>query len=113
MAQTSAPRLHTELITACALLPGQVGGILAMPFITLTLEKTFYDSLCALRGIDIYTEPAANTSPCGTLPVVDDPARPTVATGSSLPSFSLMAMRQEHDRYIIALLGDPPRKVRR
>jgi hypothetical protein len=58
-------------------------GLLLFPFVTLSTEKTCYDTIQAFRGHDIYTtgpqEGAGGGFPSG---------------GSSLPSFSLISVRK-------------------
>jgi hypothetical protein len=77
-----------------------VTGILSMPFITLTVEKVFYDSLQAARGYDLQEERRkSGQNPHGDFP----------SGGAALPSWSLVPVASEEDRLIIGFLGDRPR----
>ena len=78
-----------------------VGGILAMPAITLAVEKTFYDSFLAARGYDLQEErrKAGNVNPHGEFP----------SGGAALPSWSMVPVASEENRWVIGFLGDAPR----
>lgn len=76
-----------------------VAGCLALPWMTLTLEKTSYDTLAALRGYN--PEREYEPEKTGGFP----------SGGSALPSFALVPVRGERDRLIITLLGDTPRQT--
>ena len=76
-----------------------VPGILAMPWITLAVEKVTYDTFLAARGHDMKAEAArTGEAPHGGFP----------SGGASLPSWSLVAVANEQDRWIIDILGDKP-----
>jgi len=77
-----------------------VAGCLALPWITLTIEKTSYDTLAALRGFN----PEKEYDPKVT------GGFPSGGGGSALPSFALLPIRGEEDRLIIPFLGDKPRQ---
>lgn len=55
-------------------------GIIALPFLTLTMEKSIYDSVQSLQGIDPNVVPADR----GGFP----------SGGSNLPSFSLVSVQK-------------------
>jgi hypothetical protein len=76
-----------------------VAGCLALPWITLALEKTSYDTLAAVRGFN--PEREHDPSVTGGFP----------SGGSALPSFALLPIRGEADRLIIPFLGDKPRQA--
>ena len=78
-----------------------IPGIMALPWITLALEKASYDTLAAARGYDLQAEHAKKGNPHGEFP----------SGGAALPSWSLIPMRGEEDRLIISILGDKPRQV--
>ena len=62
-------------------------GLLALPFGTLTAEKSIYDSYCAYWGHSIYADP--DTTPKhGGFP----------SGGAALPSFSVIETRQRDER---------------
>ena len=77
-----------------------IPGILALPWITLALEKASYDTLAAARGHDMQAEHAKNGNPHGEFP----------SGGAALPSWSFIPIRGEQDRLIISILGDKPRQ---
>ena len=80
-----------------------VPGIMALPWITLSLEKVSYDTLAAARGQDMYAEAqasSANSQPHGGFP----------SGGAMLPSWSLVPVRGEEDRLIFWIFGDKPRE---
>ena len=62
------------------------GGLLALPFGTLTLEKSLYDTYCAFHGQSIYEE--GITDKHGGFP----------SGGAALPSFSVLKTRAPEDR---------------
>jgi hypothetical protein len=64
-----------------SILKSRVGGVglLALPFVTLAMEKCVYDSVQAFQGIDPNVRPADR----GGFP----------SGGAALPSFSLIAVR--------------------
>jgi hypothetical protein len=81
-----------------------IGGILAMPAITLTVEKATYDTLAAARGRDLqeeYEKADAGQGAHGGFP----------SGGGGLPSWSLLPVRSEADRLVLSFwpFGDPPR----
>jgi len=91
------PLLITPLYNAFG-----VPGLVALPWVTLSLEKVAYDTFTAARGHDMYTAAQeSGENPHGEFP----------SGGAKLPSFSLIAVRGEEDRLIIQLLGDEPRKA--
>ena len=61
-------------------------GLLAIPFATLTMEKSTYDTYCAYHGHSIYE--AKESNPHGSFP----------SGGAALPSFSLIQTRMEDAR---------------
>lgn len=65
-----------------AILRSRVGGagLLAVPFLTLTMEKSVYDTVQAIQGIDPNVRPADR----GGFP----------SGGAALPSFSLIAVQK-------------------
>ena len=65
-------------------------GLLALPFGSLAIEKSTYDSYCAYWGQSIYADPEADAlkGKHGGFP----------SGGAALPSFSLIETRQETDR---------------
>ena len=76
-------------------------GLLALPWATLSIEKSMYDSFLALRGHDMYAErERTGVNPHGEFP----------SGGAALPSFSFVEVRDERSRVIISFLGDAPRK---
>ena len=78
-----------------------VGGIVALPWVTLTVEKSMYDTFLAARGHDMYTEAReTGENPHGEFP----------SGGAKLPSFSVLPVLGEQHRLIIPFLGDEPRK---
>ena len=62
------------------------GGLLALPFGTLTMEKSLYDTYCAYHGQSIYEE--GNLNKHGGFP----------SGGAALPSFSVLKTRAPEDR---------------
>ena len=62
-------------------------GLLAIPFVSLTLEKSLYDTYCSYHGQDIYAE-HDGTPKHGGFP----------SGGASLPSLSLVQTRTEEER---------------
>ena len=62
-------------------------GLLAIPFGSLTLEKSLYDTYCAYHGHSIY-EASDKTPKHGGFP----------SGGAALPSFSLVKTRMADDR---------------
>ena len=65
-------------------------GLLAMPFVSLTLEKSLYDTYCAYHGESIYETATVfdGTGKHGGFP----------SGGASLPSFSLLKTRGANER---------------
>ena len=65
-------------------------GLLALPFASLTVEKSTYDTYCAYWGDSIYADPNADAlaGKHGGFP----------SGGAALPSFSLIETRQEEER---------------
>ena len=61
-------------------------GLLGIPFGTLTMEKSTYDTYCAYHGQSIYE--SKETNPNGGFP----------SGGASLPSLSVLKTRAEGDR---------------
>ena len=61
-------------------------GLLGIPFATLTMEKSTYDTYCAYHGHSIYE--AKENNPNGGFP----------SGGAALPSFSLLKTRAETER---------------
>ena len=60
-------------------------GLVGLPAVTLTMEKTCYDTYCAFHGHSIYDD--KNPTPNGGFP----------SGGAQLPSFSLIATRRDGD----------------
>ena len=94
---------------------GQVGvcltgvtGVLALPFITLTLEKVGYDTFLAARGRDLDAEREAAAEASGSKKIGAHGEFPS--GGAALPSFSLIPVASEQSRLVITLLGDKPRR---
>lgn len=76
---------HSRGVTTTCLerlikLPGGFYGILALPFLTLGMEKCIYDTAQAIQGINPNTRPADR----GGFP----------SGGSALPSFSLVPVQK-------------------
>ena len=65
-------------------------GLLAIPFVSLTLEKSLYDTYCAYHGESIYEEAKTfdGAGKHGGFP----------SGGASLPSFSLLKTRGTNER---------------
>ena len=80
-----------------------VTGVLALPFITLTLEKVGYDTFLAARGHDLEAE----NEKSGNSKIGAHGEFPS--GGAALPSFSLIPVASEEKRLVITLLGDRPR----
>ena len=59
-----------------------VPGLLCVPFVGLSLEKTFYDTLVSLQGVNPNAQPPSRA---------DDVSFP--AGGHALPSFSLVPVK--------------------
>jgi hypothetical protein len=68
-----------------SILKSRVGGVglLALPFVTLAMEKCVYDSVQAFQGIDPNVRPADR----GGFP----------SGGAALPSFSLIAVKRRRN----------------
>jgi len=66
-------------------------GLLGIPFVSLTMEKSLYDTYCAYHGKSIYEAEDASTPKHGGFP----------SGGSALPSLSLIVTRPaDEDRAI-------------
>ena len=85
-----------------------VTGVLALPFITLTLEKVGYDTFLAARGRDLDAEREAAAEASGSKKIGAHGEFPS--GGAALPSFSLIPVASEQSRLVITLLGDKPRR---
>ena len=89
MPQKKGGGLFVKIVSAAYNRVG-AAGILAIPFASLTLEKTLYDSWCAYNGQSIYEEAEVfdGKGKHGGFP----------SGGASLPSFSLLQTRGDNER---------------
>lgn len=83
------------------------GGLLALPFVCLTLEKVTYDSFLAIRGYDMEAEQDAREKASGK---ASNAYGGFPSGGAQLPNLSLVAVRGEQDRLVLTWFGDEPRE---
>mmetsp|Transcript_24109 Transcript_24109/g.72342 ORF Transcript_24109/g.72342 Transcript_24109/m.72342 type:complete len:147 (+) Transcript_24109:233-673(+) len=78
-------RYNRDLVLLVSTIYRRIGplGLLGIPFCTLAMEKTAYDTYCAYHGRSIYEEAKAKKE----VPVFP-------SGGSQLPSFSLIETRR-------------------
>ena len=82
-----------------------VPGLVALPWVTLTVEKVAYDTLAAARGYDMQAEHAKKQQEQG-----ENMHGGFPSGGAALPNLSLLPITSEENRLILSLLGDAPRQ---
>jgi len=83
-------KYHQGLAKMIGVIYSRVGavGLLGLPIVTLTLEKSLYDTYTAYHGQDIYAAAAAAAAAGHKVPHASFPSG-----GASLPSLSLIKTR--------------------
>eukprot|EP00656_Telonema_subtile_P025475 TRINITY_DN27553_c0_g1_i1.p1 TRINITY_DN27553_c0_g1~~TRINITY_DN27553_c0_g1_i1.p1 ORF type:complete len:148 (+),score=33.47 TRINITY_DN27553_c0_g1_i1:97-540(+) len=78
-----------------------IPGLIGLPFLSIATERCTYDTFCAARGIDLYSEQMARGANLhGSYP----------SGGAALPSLALISVASERERFIVEFLGDLPRQ---